>query len=82
MDEIIPKEKSPNPIWFRLFGAYLVLGAIYTLTTASWFPGFPVQLDMSLLFGSVIGIYVEAFLAAFLGIVCFWLSAKKVKHEA
>ena len=82
MDENIPAGKLPNPIWFRLFGAYLVLGAIYSLATASWFPGFPVQLDISLLFGSAIGIYVEAFFAAFLGVMCFWLSAKKVKHEA
>ncbi len=54
-----------------LFGLYLLFGAAITIYDGKLFAGFPPQLDIaSFLFGwSSVGAYVEAALAAVLGLL-------------
>ncbi len=52
-----------------IFGGYLLAGSFYTFLTAKWFPGFPVQLDISMLFGDSIGVYLESTLALIVGTI-------------
>ena len=58
-----------------LFGLYLVIGAAFMAYRGSWFIGFPPQLDLAyfLLGKSIAGVYVEAGLAAVLGIFFIWV---------
>ena len=76
--------KRRGPVWIALFGVYLFAGALYSLLTRTWFPGFPPQLDVGLLFGGFGfgGIYVESALAALLGGVCIWASLRRANRDA
>jgi hypothetical protein len=55
-----------------LFGIYLIVGAVFTGYTGKWFAGFPIQLDFArfLFGGGILGTYIEAALAAVLGLGC------------
>jgi hypothetical protein len=59
--------KEPSALVLGVLGVYFLAGACYTFITAKWFPGFPPQLDISLIFGHSVGIYIEAILAFVLG---------------
>jgi hypothetical protein len=67
------QNKKSGAFLFGLFGAYLLAGAGYSFFTAMWFPGFPPQLDISMLFGSI-GVYIEATLASIIGVACLYLA--------
>lgn len=70
----VQNNKKPEALLIGLFGVYLLAGAGYSFFTAQWFPGFPPQLDISLLFGRVVGVYVEATFASIIGAACFYLA--------
>lgn len=59
-------------IFFFFFGIYLLIGAGLTARDGKWFIGFPPQLDLAyFLFGSsTVGAYIEAALAAVIGVFC------------
>ncbi|NQD35639.1 hypothetical protein HPT27_01305 [Permianibacter sp. IMCC34836] len=73
-----------SDIWFPLFGVYLLVGAGYSFITAKWFPGFPPQLDVFMIFGHPLGAYIEGIIAALLGAVLIyfsWRAAGKAKRQ-
>lgn len=70
----VRNNKNTEVFLIGLFGIYLLAGAGYSFVTAQWFPGFPPQLDISLLFGGEAGIYVEATLASIFGMACIYLA--------
>jgi xanthosine utilization system XapX-like protein len=72
--------KKSDATLFGLFGAYLLVGAIYSFVTTSWFPGFPPQLDFSMLLGGHLGVYVEAILALVIGIICLHVAIRSYKY--
>jgi hypothetical protein len=61
--------------WVGLFGLYLMVGAAYSFVTAKWFPGFPPQLDIFSLPGSVLGAYIEATAATLIGVGCLYVAS-------
>ncbi|PND36790.1 hypothetical protein C1O66_04055 [Paucibacter aquatile] len=69
---------------FFLFGAYLLFGAALTAHDGKLFAGFPPQLDIAfVLFGeSKMGAYVEALLAALLGLASIFLALAGGKRGA
>lgn len=72
--------KKSDAFLFGLFGVYLMAGASYSFVAATWFPGFPPQLDISMLFGGQLGIYIEAAVALVIGVACFYMAIRSYKH--
>jgi ABC-type transporter Mla subunit MlaD len=71
--------KNLSTLLLVLFGLYLLLGAVYSLSTGKWFAGFPPVLDISMLFGNVLGIYVEAILALVAGAYCIYFAVHEIR---
>jgi hypothetical protein len=65
-------------------GAYLLVGAGVTAYTGQWFIGFPPQLDIAyaVVGGSRTGAYIEAALAAALGILLVYLATRSERNDA
>lgn len=79
----VENPKPWHPIFTGLIAIYLLAGSIYTFVTGKWFVGFPVQLDLFYFFGffSPAGAYVEATLAAILGVFCLVGLLPRKKRE-
>lgn len=66
-----------------LFGLYLLVGAGFTVRDGKWFAGFPPQLDFAYFIfgGTIYGAYIEAFLAAVIGLFLILIALRKEKSN-
>jgi hypothetical protein len=78
------RKRDSLRIGLAVAGVYFLVGAGYTFVEGRWFPGFPVQLDIAFLFGGhgTIGAYLEAGIAAVLGVLCIVSAIRKWPSDA
>ena len=78
------RKRDSSRVFLFFFGAYLLIGAGVMIHTGEWFIGFPPLLDLAyfLFDRSVVGVYVEAAIAALLGGAFIWAALGKWAGDA